>query len=129
MFASSGDSDSDAISGVDVTTSKDSNSVSEIKLKLSTRKLPAEWQNIIIMHWGGKIVAETGKEISLKNTCTVDNILWIIYCWYLCYPDTLDCIRNSGLVIVRDLYEVVNLMFSEKFDDAKVCDGSGGPMV
>ena len=103
LFAS-GDSDSDAIAEV----------------KFSFCKLPAEWQNITIMHWGGKIVAETGKEISLKNTCTVDNFLWIIYCWYLCYPDTLDFIRNSDLINVSNLYEVVNLMFSEKFDDAKV---------
>ena len=104
LFVSSGDSDSDAIAEV----------------KLPSCKLPAERQNINSMHWGGKIVAETGKEISLKNTCTVDNPLWIIYCWYLCYPDTLDFIRNSDLISVSNLYEVVNLMFSEKFDDAKV---------
>ena len=56
----------------------------------SSCDLPAEWQNISLMHWGGQVVEENGNEISLRNTCTVDNFLWITYCWYLSNPEALD---------------------------------------
>ena len=63
---------------------------------------------------------ETGKEISLRNTCTVDNFLWITYCWYLCHPETLEFIRYAELSSIINLGEVVSLLLSGTFDDAKV---------
>ena len=82
--------------------------------------LPPEWQNISLLRWGGKVLLEPDKEMKLYNTCPVDNFLWICYCWYLSFPDTLNFVKNSPLNIGRHFYEVISLLLSGSFDGAKV---------
>ena len=63
---------------------------------LSRRKIPSEWKNIEVMEWGGHVLYEPGKGRALKNTCPIDNFLWICYCWYIINPDTFSS-RNHVL--------------------------------
>ena len=67
-------------------------------------KLPVKWQNYRVMKWGGRICNDyLGKDIDIDNTCTIDNFLWICFCWYKSNPLSLCYFQNSDIDVISSL--------------------------
>ena len=71
------------------------------------------------MKWGGTVSSDTGQQVTLINTCTIDNLLWICYCWFTLHPETLNYITHSDVVAVNNLRSTVELLPSGCYDDSK----------
>ena len=56
------------------------------------------------MEWGGRICHDyLGKDLDIDNTCTIDNFLWICFCWYKSNPLSLNYFQNSDIDVISSL--------------------------
>ena len=65
---------------------------------------------------------EMGRQSSSKhllNTCTIDNFLMTIWCWYKENNGTLFLLRDADSLILREFDAVVSLMLTEHYDEAR----------
>ena len=82
-------------------------------------ELPQEWSNIPLLQWGGKAVTSKGT-VEMENTCPLDNFFWILHCWYLSQPQTIEFLKENDSPSKTKLFDVVSLLLSGNFDEAKL---------
>ena len=69
---------------------------------------------------GGRICNDyLGKDLDIDNTCTIDNFLWICFCWYKSNPLSLNYFQISDIDIISSLYEVLVFLLAGSYDEAK----------
>ena len=67
----------------------------------------------------GNVLYEPGKGRALRNTCPIDNFLWICYCRYRINPDTQEFLRHSAVESIGNLNTTMEVLLSGCYDDAK----------
>ena len=86
-------------------------------LKLSN--LPDDLKRLSVIPWGGEYRHISGELIEFINTCTIDNFLQIIYMFYALNIEHMQHLFSSTGTEINHVREVVQLLLSESFNDAK----------
>ena len=83
-----------------------------------------EWEKVPIIPWGGNYIHSDdlfsdNQEISLYNTCTIDNFFQIILMFYSLNINQMQRLYDSTDPLVRRISEILQLLLMNNFDVAK----------
>lgn len=68
---------------------------------------------------GGQYRTSSGDSIEIVNSCTVDPLLQILYMFYTLNIEDMEKLFENGSNEVQKISEVVQLLMTEAFSDAK----------
>ena len=69
------------------------------------------------MKWGTR---STECPAKLVNTCSINNFLWISFCYYKEHLEALTLLRQSNNGILSDFDMVMTYMLSENYDEGRI---------
>ena len=79
-----------------------------------------DWQRLSVIPWGGELRIPSGQIINVINSCTVDPFLQILYVFYSLNIHKMRKLFESEHIIVKMVREIVQLLLTEAFTDAKL---------
>ena len=79
-----------------------------------------DWEKLSVIPWGGEVRISSGQIINLINSCTVDPFLQTLYMFYSLNIQEMRKLFESDHIIVKMICEVVQMLLTEAFTDAKV---------
>ena len=79
-----------------------------------------DWQRLSDIPWGGELRIPSGQILNVINSCTVDPFLQILYVFYSLNIHKMRKLLESEHIIVKMVREIVQLLLTEAFTDAKL---------
>ena len=90
----------------------------QIVKKKALEKLE-DWEKVSIIPRGGTYRSRSGQTIGILNSCTVDPFLQIMYMFYGLNVHQMERLFESENLIAHKVREVVQLLLTDAFVDAK----------
>lgn len=91
----------------------------QTNLRKNSKKGLEEWEKLSVISWGGDFIDSTDS-VQLINTCTLDNILQILYTFYALNIHQTRKIFESDHDLVKKISELLQLLLTESFVESKV---------
>ena len=88
-------------------------------LKKIAVKNQEDWEKVRVIPWGGQYRTSSGDSIEIINSCSVDQFLQMLYMFYTLNILEMWKLFENASHEVRKICEVVQLLMTEAFSDAK----------
>ena len=86
---------------------------------ISSHLVPDQWKFLLILGCAVEVTTEEANNLTIMNTCTIANFLWLCACYYSIHPDLLIEIRNSKVDILSNFYWTLVHLMSGNYNEAK----------